>query len=324
MRIPVVLLVTTLCPALWAQNAGMMAAQQAQQAAQQASQAAQQANQDAMRQAQQANEDAARASQQASQSTQLAPNCPPAAKPKFSVKAGTFTKPVTVKIRENTRGAVVYYTTDGWTPTTNSARYTGPIAITSTTTLQAIAVAPDMPRSRITSAVYRMDLPSGKIGPAPTAVVATAPSPVMPGVLPKGTYVPLVFAADFSSRKADVGDKIKLTLAEDLKVGEAVIAPKGSSAIANVTEAHKSSVAGIPGFVSFEAEALSVDGTVVKLTGSAAKEGREVQINPATVGLAFVVPGGVFLVHGNDAEIKAGSVFVATVGEDTKVGIPTK
>jgi hypothetical protein len=75
----------------------MMAAQQAQQAAQQASQAAQQANQDAMRQAQQANEDAARASQQASQNTQLAPNCPPAAKPKFSVKAGTFTKPVTVK-----------------------------------------------------------------------------------------------------------------------------------------------------------------------------------------------------------------------------------
>ena len=69
MRIPVVLLVTALCPALWAQNAGMMAAQQAQQAAQQASQAAQQANQDAMRQAQQANEDAARASQQASQNT---------------------------------------------------------------------------------------------------------------------------------------------------------------------------------------------------------------------------------------------------------------
>jgi hypothetical protein len=231
---------------------------------------------------------------------------------------------VTVKIRENTRGAVVYYTTDGWTPTTNSARYTGPITITSTTTLQAIAVAPAMPRSRIASAVYRVDLPSGKVATAPTAVVASAPSPVTPGVLPKGISVPLVFAADFSSRQADVGDKINLTLAEDLKIGDAVIAPKGSTAIVNVTEAHKSSVAGIPGFISFEAESLTIDGTMIKLTGSAAKEGREVQINPATVGLAFVVPGGVFLVHGNDAEIKAGSVFTATVAEDTRLGAPAK
>ncbi len=319
MRIPIVLLVTTLSPILGAQDAGMMAAQQAQQAAQQASQAAQRASEDAIRQAQRANEDAARASQQASQNAQLAHICPPAAKPKFSVKGGTFAKPVTVKIRENTRGAVVYYTADGWTPTTNSARYTGPITITSTTTLQAIAVAPDMPRSRIASAVYRVDLPSGKSAAASTATVAAAPSPSTPGVLPKGTSVPLVFAADFSSRKTDVGDKINLTLAEDLKIGDAVIAAKGATAIVNVTEAHKSSVAGIPGFVSFEAESLTIDGTVVKLTGSAAKEGREVQINPATVGLAFVVPGGVFLVHGNDAEIKAGSVFVATVAEDTKV-----
>jgi hypothetical protein len=259
-----------------------------------------------------------RQAQQASQNSQLAHICPPAAKPKFSVKGGAFSKPVAVKIRESTRGAVVYYTTDGWTPTTTSMRYSGPITITSTTTLQAIAVAPEMPRSRIASAVYNVDLPSGRSAAAP-AVVAIAPSPAKPGVLPKGTAVPLVFGSDFSSRKADVGDKINLILAEDLRVGDAVIAPKGSAAIVNVTEAHKSGVAGIPGFVSFEAESLTVDGTVVKLTGSAAKEGREVQINPATVGLAFVVPGGVFLVRGNEGEIKPGSVFVATVAEDTKL-----
>lgn len=315
----VVLVVSLSASILQAQNPGTMAAQQAQQAAQQASQASQQANQNAMRQAEQANQDAARASQQAPQNAQqLAHICPPAARPKFSVKGGAFTKPVTVKIRENTRGAVVYYTTDGWTPTTNSTRYTGPITITSTTTLQAIAVAPDKPRSRIASAVYSMDLPSNKSAASP-AMVATTPSPTLPGVLPKGTLVPLVFVSDFSSRKADVGDKISLTLAEDLNIGGSVIAAKGATAIVNVTEAHKSSVAGVPGFVVFNAESLTIDGTVVKLTGSAAKEGREVQINPATVGLALVVPGGVFLVHGRDAEIKPGSVFMAAVAEDTKV-----
>jgi hypothetical protein len=318
MRIHPVLLVLAFSPLGLAQDAATLAAQQAMQATMQA-------NQEATRQAQQANEDAARASQQAAQNAQQAAHiCPPAAKPKFSAKAGSFSKPVTVKIRENTRGAVVYYTTDGWTPTTSSARYTGPITITSTTTLQAIAVAPDMPRSRIASAVYRVEPPSGKIAPAPSAMVAAAPSPATAGVLPKGTSVPLVFAADFSSRKADVGDKINLTLAEDLKIGDSVIASKGATAFANVTEAHKSGVAGAPGFVSFAAESLSVDGTSIKLQGSAAKEGREVQINPATVGLAFVVPGGVFLVHGNEAEIKQGAVFTATVAEDTKLGATAK
>jgi type II secretory pathway pseudopilin PulG len=323
MRIHVVLLVIALSPFLLAQTPGMNAAQQAQQAAQQAAQASQQASQEAMRQAQQANEDAARASQQASQNAQqMAHICPPAARPQFSVKAGSFSKPVTVKIREKTRGAVVYYTTDGWTPTTNSMRYTGPVTITSTTTLQAIAVAPDMPRSRIASGVYTVNAPAVQSGPVPGPPVATAPpvesSPTI-RMLPKGTLVPLVFASNFSSRKADVGDKINLTLAGDLKIGDAVVAAKGATAIANVTEAHKSGVAGVPGFVAFEAESLTLEGTVVKLMGTAAKEGREVQVNPATVGLAFVVPGGVFLVHGNDAEIKQGSVFTATVAEDTKL-----
>jgi hypothetical protein len=275
-----------------------------------------------MRQAQQANEDAARASQQASQNAQQGRICPPAARPQFSVKAGSFTKPVTVKIREKTRGAVVYYTIDGWTPTTNSTRYTGPVTITSTTTLQAIAVAPHMPRSRIASGVYTVSAPAVQSGPVAGTAVATAPpvesSPTI-RMLTKGTSVPLVFATNFSSRKADVGDKINLTLAEDLKIGDAVVAAKGATGMAHVTEAHKSGVAGVPGFVAFEAESLTLEGTVVKLMGTAAKEGREVQINPATVGLAFVVPGGVFLVHGNEAEIKEGSVFTATVAEDTKL-----
>jgi Chitobiase/beta-hexosaminidase C-terminal domain len=175
MRIHVVLWVIALSSSLLAQTPGMNAAQQAQQAAQQAAQASQQASQEAMRQAQQANEDAARASQQASQNAQQGRICPPAARPQFSVKAGSFTKPVTVKIREKTRGAVVYYTIDGWTPTTNSTRYTGPVTITSTTTLQAIAVAPHMPRSRIASGVYTVSAPAVQSGPVAGTAVATAP-----------------------------------------------------------------------------------------------------------------------------------------------------
>jgi chitobiase/beta-hexosaminidase-like protein len=93
-----------------AQDPGMMAAQQAQMA----TQAAQQANQQAMQAAQIANQNAISAQQQAVQNTQCY-RCG-VATPKFSAKPGEYSSPVTVKIRDAGRGAVIYYTTDGWTP----------------------------------------------------------------------------------------------------------------------------------------------------------------------------------------------------------------
>ena len=126
----------------------------AAQAAQAAQQAAQQAMQQAQQQMQQLQQDTQRASDEATRQTMQnlsdASNsanntglcCAFAVKPTFSVKPGTYSGTTTVKIRDKTRGAVIYYTTDGWTPTTASKRYTGPITIDSTTTLNAIAIVP--------------------------------------------------------------------------------------------------------------------------------------------------------------------------------------
>ncbi len=63
--------------------------------------------------------------------------------PKFSVRSGNYSSAVTVRLKDRTRGAVIYYTTDGWTPTTASTPYIGPITIDATTSLQAIAIAPN-------------------------------------------------------------------------------------------------------------------------------------------------------------------------------------
>lgn len=77
-----------------------------------------------------------------------------AAQPTFSVPAGVYTSPITVDITSATSNATIYYTTDGTTPTTSSTLYTGPITISQTTTLKAIATASGYINSMMTTATY--------------------------------------------------------------------------------------------------------------------------------------------------------------------------
>ena len=200
----------------------------------------------------------------------------------------------------------------------------GPITIDSTTTLQAIAISPYGGRSRVVTAVYTLN------GVPPTAPVAqtvvaapkevpnsaAAPSASVKVLLPRGTAVPFVIASDVSSRTAEVGDKISLTLAEDLTAGDVVVARKGTPAVATVTEVDKTGMAGAPGEVFFQVDSLQAGTVLIKLRGAAAKEGQD-KVGKA-FGLMFVpvVPVGVF-VHGKDAEIKQSASFTAFVDADT-------
>jgi hypothetical protein len=305
-----------------AQDPGMQAAQQAtQQATQMATQAAQQANDQMMQAAQQANQTAMQNAQQAAQNTPECYRCF-AAKPKFSVKPGAYSKAVTLKLKDSTRGAVIHYTMDGWTPTAESNRYTGPITIGSTTTVQAIAISPYGGRSRIATAVYTLNgvPPTAPVAQTVVAALNPAAEPSTPAklLLTRGTAVPLIFASDVSSKTADVGDKISLTLAEDLKIGAVVLVRKGTPAVATVTEVDNTGMGGAPGDVFVQVDSLQAGSVLIKLHGTAAKEGQD-KVGKA-MGLMFVpfVPVGVF-VHGKDAEIKQGASFTAFVDADTLI-----
>jgi hypothetical protein len=295
-----------------------MAAQQAQIASQQAMQAAQLANQQAVQAAQQANEQAVRDAQNAANNTNWN-SCRWTSRPKFSVKPGSYPSSITVKIRDNTRGAAIYYTTDGWTPTTESTRYTGPITVDSTTTLNAVAIAPGAMRSRLASAVYIVGTPNnaGAANAQPrTSVPLVSADSNGKATIRQGTALPLLFASELSSKTADVGDKISFTLAEDINAGDVVLLRKGALATGTVTETDKSRAAGVPGEIIFKVESLAQDGAVIKLRGSAAKEGQDKY--GAAVALTVVPPGPFGLLeHGQEAEIKQGTPFTAYVDADT-------
>jgi len=78
----------------------------------------------------------------------------PAATPQISLPSGGYSTAQTITLSDATTGATIYYTTDGSTPTTQSAVYTTAIAVSSSLTLQAIATAPGFSQSAVAGASY--------------------------------------------------------------------------------------------------------------------------------------------------------------------------
>ena len=78
-----------------------------------------------------------------------------AATPTFSLApGGTFTTPRSVALGEDSPGAMIYYTTDGSTPTTASNLYTGPFTVSTTTTIKSIAAGGGYGASAVASGTY--------------------------------------------------------------------------------------------------------------------------------------------------------------------------
>jgi hypothetical protein len=206
-------------------------------------------------------------------------------KPTFSVKSGTVPAGTKVSLRSETHYATIYYTTNGWTPTTESAKYTGPIAINSNTHLEVIAVAPNFQRSVVERADY-------KVSGSPVPVLESVVSVPEGGILRAGTPVRVAFAGnEIDSASAAVGDEIKVVLDEEIKLGGTVLAPKGAPVDAALTFADPGD-GSAPGDLVFEVHSVEVAGKRVPLFGGetleGVKGGKDAKITPGMTAMAFV------------------------------------
>ena len=79
------------------------------------------------------------------------------AAPVFSLATGTYSGTQTVMITDATAGAAIHYTTDGKAPTKTSPVYTVPLTVSSTETLEAIAIESGDAQSAVTKATYTIN-----------------------------------------------------------------------------------------------------------------------------------------------------------------------
>jgi N-acetylneuraminic acid mutarotase len=85
---------------------------------------------------------------------------PSAAPPDFTPPAGTYASQQNITLTDSAAGASIFYTTNGTTPTTSSTRYTAPIAVSASETIEAIATAPGYTQSAVATAAYTISVPA--------------------------------------------------------------------------------------------------------------------------------------------------------------------
>jgi hypothetical protein len=82
------------------------------------------------------------------------------ASPVLSLPSGNYSSAQALTISDSTPGAAIYYTTNGSAPTAGSSLYTGPITISSSETINAIASTTGFGNSANASAAYTVNLPT--------------------------------------------------------------------------------------------------------------------------------------------------------------------
>jgi len=111
----------------------------------------------------------------------FANSTPTVATPTFSPGAGTYTSSQSVTISDATSGATIYYTTNNTTPSSTSTKYSGPISVTASETLKAIAELSGDNNSAVATAAYTISASTEGSYPGPSA-------PTLPGTVLAANY----------------------------------------------------------------------------------------------------------------------------------------
>jgi hypothetical protein len=171
--------------------------------------------------------------------------------------------------------------------------------------------------------------PHAAVQSASPSVVATSPAPqavlVAPAasnVLRAGTEVPLVMSESITTngKKLRIGQRIRMAVASDVRLGSAVVIPAGSIAEGEVTDVRNKGMWGKSGRIEARALRVRIGDRLVRLSGAFDDKG--VTGTAGVVAAIAFVPVAGFFVTGTSATIPAGAGVKAFLDEDLTLSIP--
>lgn len=113
------------------------------------------------------------------------------------------------------------------------------------------------------------------------------------------------------------GDPVMLVLADDLKVGNVVVAKAGAKAVGEVINAKKAGMMGQAGELNLRVDYLRVGDEKIKLRGTKGKEGESGVTSTVVLTVLFGPIG--LIQHGKNIDIKKGSTITVYVSDDVSL-----
>jgi hypothetical protein len=158
---------------------------------------------------------------------------------------------------------------------------------------------------------------------APAAPVAAIIQPATDTVLRAGTPVPLVMAESLTTKgkKLREGQRVRLTVASDVRLGTAVVIPAGSLAEGEITEVRNKGMWGKSGRIEARVLNVRVGERLVRLSGTFDDKG--VTGTAGVVAAIAFVPVAGFFMTGTSASIPAGAGVRGFLDEDLRLAGPT-
>ncbi len=159
--------------------------------------------------------------------------------------------------------------------------------------------------------------PAATIAPAPKPAVIIAPA--SESVLRAGTEVPLTMSESITTngKKLRIGQRIRMAVASDVRLGSQVVIPAGSLAEGEVTDVRNKGMWGKSGRIEARALNVRVGERLIRLSGTFDDKG--VTGTAGVVAAVVLVPLAGFFVTGTSANIPAGSGVKAFLDEDLRI-----
>jgi hypothetical protein len=188
------------------------------------------------------------------------------------------------------------------------------IALAALAAAQAAAPQAAAPQASIQSA------PAASIAPAAPRAVILAPAGG--SVLRAGTEVPLRLEEGLDSNNKTIreGHRFRMTVANDVRLGNVVVIPAGSPATGEVTDLRRKGMWGKSGRIVARVINARVGDRLIRLTGSFDDKG--VTGTAGVVGAIVFVPIAGFFLTGTSAKMPAGSGVKAFLDEDLAIAMP--